>query len=155
MKLNVCDKKRVKISVTIKNVSKNESTSIEFFSGKIDIYEYILTVGLLSKTDPDASIKCLFKLCDANHDGFLTQVEVANLLSIFFLNVCNEAERQENEGMVEMCMDSVKKAFGNKTHISEQELRKICAEDEDIQELAQSIHAGFVMALAFSSTGFA
>ncbi|CAF1130410.1 unnamed protein product [Rotaria magnacalcarata] len=126
-------------------------------SGKIDIYEYILTVGLLSKQEPEVSMKCLFQLCDSNRDGFLTKDEIANLLSIFFLKFSddkNAAERQENESLVKTCMDLVNKAFGDKTQVSEKEFRKHCAENEELQEMAQSIHAGLVMALAFSTLGF-
>ncbi|CAF3813832.1 unnamed protein product [Rotaria magnacalcarata] len=113
--------------------------------------------GLLSKQEPEVSMKCLFQLCDSNRDGFLTKDEIANLLSIFFLKFSddkNAAERQENESLVKTCMDLVNKAFGDKTQVSEKEFRKHCAENEELQEMAQSIHAGLVMALAFSTLGF-
>ncbi len=63
-----------------------------------ETHQKMLTTGLLTKTDPEVSIKCLFQLCDSDHDGFLTLIEMTNLLSILFtMNNDNQATAEIDE----------------------------------------------------------
>jgi hypothetical protein len=114
-------------------------------------------VGLLSKTDTEGSIRILFQLCDSDRDGLLTQAEITNVFSIFFMMADDgkdEETAKEAEALMESINDIVKKAFGDKTKVSEKEFLKICAENEEIRELAPTIHGSFAMALAYTTTGF-
>ncbi|CAF1466349.1 unnamed protein product [Rotaria sordida] len=107
-------------------------------SGKINLYKLILTAGLFEKGDPTASIKCLFRLCDSNHDGLTACTEIHNIFSnILMQSSDGKNDPEEMEGVINRAMDIIKKNFNNKTHISEQEFAKICAEHEDIQTITQ------------------
>ena len=104
--------------------------------GKIDLFEYLLIIGLLSKEKPAVIMKCLYKLCDSNHDGFLSETEVANVLFVFMImDVDGEAKEQNIKKIKDETKSSVKKAFVGKTQVSEQEFYKLCTENKDMIEL--------------------
>jgi Ca2+-binding EF-hand superfamily protein len=96
----------------------------------------LLLIGLLTKEKAEIIMKCLYKLCDSNHDGFLTETEVVSVLSIFMMMDINsdEKEQQIKQIMVET-KDRVHKAFAGKTQVSEQEFYELCTKNEAIKEL--------------------
>ena len=129
------------------------------FLGKISLYEYILAMALFGKTDnPEIMTKCLFNLCDADRDGFLTQAEVCDFFVIMF-KIGEDDDNKEKQDKVDDHLDEIKSivtgAFGDKTKISEKELHQIIKENEQVKELAQTLQLMIVLGFGYGGPGTA
>jgi Ca2+-binding EF-hand superfamily protein len=101
------------------------------------------------RNDQDVTMKCLFQLCDSNHDGLLTKEEIARIVHIFVLKlqIFSETRKADPKIYGERVMDIINKSFGNKAQLSEEEFRRVFLENEDIQELAQVAQSVLVTGL--------
>jgi hypothetical protein len=119
--------------------------------GSIDIYEYLLALGLMQNPKPELTMKCLFKLCDSDHDGFLTEDEIIDaVFTTLKMDATNNVSEEDlKQGRDEM-KASMKKVFADKTKISEQEFSKLCAENEVMQELNSMLQFTFGWTMAYA-----
>ena len=126
--------------------------------GKIDLYDYILAVGLLEKEDPQVCIKKVFQLCDSNHDGLLTYSEVENVLPNFIITASgNNAELGgpgEDGSPINEIMTIMRNAFGDEAQISEQEFAELCAGNEELTHITKIIADALVFALSHATAKF-
>ncbi|CAF4481267.1 unnamed protein product, partial [Rotaria magnacalcarata] len=123
----------------------------------VDLYEYLLTITLLSSNDLKIMMECLFRLCDSNQDGILNEDEVIDVLYTFFRislnNVNNNAEDKDGSSLEEL-RNNVSKAFNGKTQVSEQEFYEVCIKSEPIQELASRLGIAFMLGMMFDDSDF-
>src|SRR5689334_10833520 len=106
-------------------------------------------MALAAKNDPEIQMKYLFTLYDSNRNGFLNKAEVVDIFKIFMLLY----EREKNVGSaqleseLEKFNNFVNKAFGDKTQVSLDEFRQICAENEELKKIADKLHPLVLVAL--------
>jgi hypothetical protein len=83
-------------------------------------------------------------LCDSDHDGFLTEDEIVDAM---FTSVKMDTTEDVTVEDLKQCRDqmkaSLKKAFADKTKISEQEFSKLCAENEGLRGLNSMLYTTF------------
>ncbi|CAM4768889.1 unnamed protein product [Rotaria magnacalcarata] len=138
-------------------LTKSANLQRIFIENTVDLYEYLLTITLLSSNDLKIMMECLVRLCDSNQDGILNEDEVIDVLYTFFRislnNVNNNAEDKDGSSLEEL-RNNVSKAFNGKTQVSEQEFYEVCIKSEPIQELASRLGIAFMLGMMFDDSDF-
>jgi hypothetical protein len=85
-------------------------------------------------------MNCLYKFCNSDHDGFLSETNVVNLLAMFAMSGVESNKREEETKEV---LDEIKtiviKVFIGKRQVSEQEFYQSCTENEDFKTLNEMV----------------
>ncbi|CAF1050583.1 unnamed protein product [Rotaria sp. Silwood1] len=126
-------------------------------SGKVDLYEYLLTVALLCTDDPKPVLQTLFIACDANSNDILTQNEARDVFSTFFRLMAgsdNGVDQKDPEYSKEKLDNIIQLIFGDKTQISEAEFRRACLENEDVKSITGELHFFLLVSLTSNAKKF-
>jgi len=114
-------------------------------------------MGLFGRSDSETVTNCLFQLCDTDHDGFATQTDIVDVWATL-LGVKNkdtkESEPAKEEDELEEIKSHVRKGFGDKTQVSQEEFRQFCSENEAIENLTQGLQICVVMPLGYLGKAF-
>lgn len=111
-----------------------------------------MIAALLEGDDPQVSIECLFRFCDADHDGFVTNSDISKTLFIFFMNsVDDDVEtlgQNEDECLPDEIVTVMREAFDGKAQLSEPEFVKLWTESDQLKGIAKMINEKVAIALA-------
>ena len=114
-------------------------------------------MALFGKNDTETVMNCLFKLCDTDRNGYLSQTEVfdiwATLLRAMNKNA-KESELKQMEHDLAEVKNEVREAFGDKTQVSQQEFRQFSTEIDAIKGLIESLQIFVVMSLSYLGAAF-
>ena len=90
----------------------------------------------------------LFKLCDTDHDGHLTQAELTD----FFIVLGKADLERRGDEQIEDNMDQIKQMvatiFGDKTVMSESEFRQAIIDNPILQNFCTGLSAAFSINLS-------
>ena len=93
-------------------------------------------MSLFGQSDPETIRNGLFKLCDTDHNDFLSQAEIIDVWTTL-LKVMNsegtESEMKDMNDELEKTKNEVRWAFGDKTQISLEEFCQFSDENEAMQ----------------------
>ncbi|CAF2029966.1 unnamed protein product [Rotaria magnacalcarata] len=126
-------------------------------SGKVDLYEYLLTIALLCSDDPKPVLQTLFIACDANSNNFLTRDEARDIFSAFFRLMGAPADNvdQEDPSYSQEKLNSIiEQIFGDNTEITEAEFRQACIENNDVESITGELHLILLVSLTSNAKRF-
>lgn len=126
-------------------------------AGRVDLYEYLLTVALLCSDDPKPVLQTLFLACDANNNDILTQDEAREVFSTFFHLMGSSSSDPDDvdSTYTKEKLDSViQTIFNGKTQLSEAEFRRACLENEDVQAITGELHFFLLVSLTSNAKQF-
>jgi hypothetical protein len=124
-------------------MNKNHFSFQFDFIGKISLYEYLLAQAALDNDNPETIFKCLFHLCDTDHDGLLTKPEFTNL----FVGLLDSDNKTDTKNNMDDINKLVTKVFGDKEKLSASEFRQVCESDEEAYGTVLGLQGAMVVSL--------